>query len=113
VKASGDALVTVSAADGAASPTRAASAIVGGATCGLARRYTAPLTATVCEGSGVMPRLLVPLPSEASAIVAVPERVPALDVSMPTTRLVPLLACGASRVNAPLAVTPALALPID
>src|SRR6185295_14047760 len=69
VNASGDAFVTVSAVCGAASPTRAASATCGGATVGLARRYTAPLTATVCADSGVTPRPLVPVPSDASVIV--------------------------------------------
>jgi hypothetical protein len=61
----------------------------------------------------VTPSPLVPVPSDASVTVAVPERAPALDVSMPTTRLVLLLACGASSVKLPLAVTPAVAPPID
>src|SRR5215831_17585114 len=60
-----------------------------------------------------MPRPLVPVPSEASEIVAVPDFAPALDVSMPMTRLELLLACGASRLNEPLAVTPGVALPIE
>jgi hypothetical protein len=70
-----------------------------------------PFTATVCPVSGVTPRPLVPVPSEARVIVAVPLRTPALAVSMPTTRLELLLACGPSRVNEPAAVTPALAPP--
>ena len=46
-------------------------------------------------------------------IVAVPLRAPAVAVSMPTTSALLLLDCGASRLNEPAAVTPAVAPPID
>ena len=43
--------------------------------------------------------------SETSAMVALPPLAPALLVSIPTWRLVLLVACGPSKLNAPLAVT--------
>ena len=54
---------------------------------------------TVCVGSAVVPKLLVPLPSEVRVIVAVPLLAPAVPVFIRLTRRsVLLLDCGASRL---------------
>ena len=55
----------------------------------------------------------MPVPSEASVTTALPLRAPALEVSRPTVSALLLVACGASRVNEPLAVTPGEELAID
>ena len=75
-----------------------------------ARRNTLPDTLTVCVGNAVTPRLLVPLPFDANNSVAVPDFAPALAVSMPTLRLVLLLAPAANRLNEPSFV---VALPVN
>ena len=46
----------------------------------LARRNTEPFTLTVCDASGVVPRPLVPVPSEVRRIVAVPLLFPTVPV---------------------------------
>ena len=80
---------------------------------GSAKKLTWPLTFTVCEVSDVFASPLVPVPSEVSDIVAVPFLLPALEVLMPTARLVLLVDPAASRLNEPpLVVTPPVALPI-
>ncbi len=67
-----------------------------------------PLTFTVCVPMPVVPKPLVPVPSEFNVIVPVPVLLPALAVLMPMTRLLMLLDPAASKLNYPLAV----ALPV-
>ena len=74
----------------------------------LARRYTVPLMFTVCVPMDVVPRPLVPVPSDVKVIVPVPLLLPAVAVLMPMMRLLLLLDPAASRLNDPLVV----ALPV-
>src|SRR5262245_5338994 len=80
----------------------------------IARRKTDPVTFTVCEASGVSPRPLEPIPSEASEIDAVPDLFPAAAVPMPIARLLLFFAPGANNEKLPLfVVTPPVAEPIE
>src|SRR5260221_293234 len=69
-----------------------------------ARRKTFPVKLTVCEESALVPRPLVPTPSEVRRIAALPALAPAVVVSRPTDRLELFVAPAASRLNEPDAV---------
>ena len=77
-----------------------------------ARRYTAPVTATSCDASAVMPSSLLPVPSDSKSIVATPDLSPAVAVSIATVIDVLSVCCGPSRLNdPPFVVTPPVVPP--
>ena len=101
-------MVTLTAAVGAASPTRAESVTLGVLSVGLASRYTAPDTAMLVGGVRVVivpsPEMLVP--SETNCSTTFPDFAPAVLLSRPTAIDVFAGAPAARPVKLPDAVNP-------
>src|SRR5580765_3064809 len=80
-----------------------------------ARRKTLPLIVIVCAVRLVLPRPLVPVPSEVNATEAVPLLAPAVAVlalAKPTIKLVLSVAVGPNRLNEPpLLLAPPVCVP--
>ena len=85
------------------SPTWESPSVTGSGLCApaCARRNTCPVTATSCDGSGVMPKPLLPVPSDSKSMVALPALLPAVVVSIETVIELLSVAPGPSRAKLP------------